>query len=350
MDKITSLSDFFDKSHTRYRVYDMGRGVRKISQEQFQQFEAGTLPYPYPLQQQAWLGILGWNEQQREEQFIWFLKFPLDETGCLIQATRGDFMGRMMETLGRNIEASRGSGDLQDGMKESPYGFKPKESAMAAFHARATSAMGQPASRFYEHAKNYFDGEAGYDQWAFVGIQGIADVAARLDRDGNQQRIITALPQLPPPALTALCGFLENEELSTELAEALQQRLERELDSEEAESGVIAALLRAFSQCKGKGLRDQAVQSALASRHAHDINLLAAIAARDWEALQEESLARAFCEALAQNDLGHEAFIQLMADLLFIPGMRPSLLAQLRNPERSGALSDAVGAMFNTQL
>lgn len=350
MEKISSLSDFFDKSHTRYRVFDMGRGVRKLDREQFRQFEAGTLPYPYPLQQQAWLGILGWNEEEKKELFIWFLKFPLDETGSLIQATRDDFMGRMMETLGRNIEANQEGEALQDGMKESPYGFKPKESAMAAFHARATSAMNQPPSRFYDHAQNYFDGDPGYDQWAFVGIQGIADVAARLDRDDNLKRILKALPQLPAPALTALCGFLENEAFDTELAEALQQRLQQELESEEADSGVIAALLRAFSQCPGKGLLEAAVRTALESAHARDVNLLAAIAARDWEALQEESLAQAYCEALAQNDLGHEAFIQIMADLLFIPGMRPPLLAQLRNPERSQALSDAVGAMFNTQL
>jgi len=350
MEQIKSLSDFFQQSHTQYRVFDMGRGIRKIGQEQFEQFEAGTLPYPYPLQQQAWLGILGWNEQDRDEQFIWFLKFPLDETGKLIVATRDDFMARMLESLGHNMEASRDGGELQDGMKESPYGFKPKESAMAGFHAHTTKAIGQPPSRFYEHACNYFDGEPGYDQWAFVGIQGIADVAARLDEDDNLQRVIKALPQLPAPALTALCGFLENEAIGTELAEALQQRLRQELDSDEADINVIAALLRAFSSSKGKGLRDAAVRSALESAHGTDINVLAAIAARDWESLQDPTLARQYCEALARNSLGHEAFIQVMADLLYIPGMRPSLLAELRNPERSEALSEAVGAMFKTQL
>jgi len=350
MEKIKSLSDFFQQSHTRYRVFDMGRGIRKIAQEQFEQFEAGNLPYPYPLQQHAWLGILGWNEQDKAEQFIWFLKFPLDETGKLIQATRDDFMARMLESLGHNLEASRQGGELQDGMKESPYGFKPKESAMAGFHARTTRVLGEAPSRFYEHACNYFDGEPGFDQWAFVGIQGIADVAARLVEDGNQQRIINALPQLPAPALSALCSFLENEEIGTEVAEALHQQLQRELKSETADITVIAALLRAFSCSKGKGLRDTAVRSALQSSYAHNINVLAAIAARNWESLQDSSLAREYCEALARNDLGHEAFIQVMADLLFIPGMRPSLLSALRDPERSATLSEAVGAMFKTQL
>lgn len=350
MNKIDSLGEFFRQSQTRYRVYDMGRGIRRLTAEQFDRFEAGTLPYPFPLQQHAWLGIVGWNENEPAEQFIWFLKFPLDETGCLIQATRDDFLARMLESLGHNLQASRKGEALQDGMQESPYGFKPKESTMAAFHAGLTRLLGEPASRFYAHAKNYLDGEPGYDQWAFVGIQGIADVAARLDEDGNEQRIINALPHLPAPALNALCGFLGNQAIGTRLAEKLQQRLEQELSAGDGDAAVIAALLGAFSCSQGTGLRDAAVRAALESRHARNIQILAAIAARNWECLQEETLARRYCEALALNDLGVDAFIQVMADLLFVPGMRPPLLAQLRNPQRSEALSRAVGAMFNTQL
>lgn len=350
MERIISLSDFLNESHTRYRVYDMGRGVHELDQEQFRQFEAGTLPYPYPLQQHAWLGLLGWNKQQEEERFIWFLKFPLDETGCLIQATRDDFMGRILETLGRNIEASRGGSILQDGMQKSPYGFKPKENTMAAFHAMATTVLGQPPSRFYPHACDYLDGGPGYDQWAFVGLQGIADVAARLGQDNNLDRLIKALPKLPPPALSALCAFLENAVLPSPLAESLLARLRHELNGGQPDISLGAALLRAFSRSEEAELREAAVRAALDSRHAGDINLLAAIAARNWETLQEPSLARLFCEALAVNNLGHEAFIQVMGDLLFIPGMRPPLLAELRNPERSKALSSAVGAMFTTQI
>lgn len=350
MQNIKTLSDFFQQSRTQYRIFDMGRGIRKIGHDQFEQFEVGKLPYPYPLQQQAWLGILGWNQNDKEEQIIWFLKFPLDETGCLIQATRDDFMARLVQTLGHNIQAAREGGELQDGMTESPYGYKPKESAMAAFHAKATASLGQPPSRFYDHARDYFDGGPGYDQWAFVGLQGIADVAARLEEQGNQERLLKALPHLPAPALNALCGFLENEAISTTLAEALHHRLQQELQKDVADISVIAALLRAFACSQGMGLREAVISEALQSPLGHDINLLAAIASRNWEVLTNEQLARDFVEALAINNLGQEAFTQIMADLLYIPGMRPALLAQLRNPERSDALSNAVGAMFKTQL
>lgn len=344
-----TLCDFFDQSHTRYRVFDLGRGIRKLDSDTFSRIENGELPYPYPLQQQAWLGILGWNQQAQKEigseQFIWFLKLPLDETGKLVTSARDSFLHGLLETLGSNIQAAREGGEFNDAMSESPFGFKPKETMMAGFHAKALKALSEPPSRFYDHARDYLAGKPGYDQWAFVGLQGFADVAARLDNDGNKARVLKALPQLPAPALNALCSFLENEALSTALAEALLARLQGELVAEEADLNVITALLRAFAQCSS-GLTAQAVSAALNSDYGHDIHVLAAIAARGWEVLKDEGLAQRFVEALAQNGLGPDAFTQVMGDLLTIPGMRASLLAQLRSPERSEALSSAVGHMF----
>ncbi len=340
-----SLSDFFEQSHTRYRVFDLGRGIRKLDSETFRQFEDSELAYPYPLQQQAWLGLLGWNSEEKAEQFIWFLKFPLDETGKLVPTARDSFLHGLLETLGSNIQAAREGGEFSDAMGESPFGFKPKESMMAGFHAKALKALGQPASRFYEHARDYLDGKPGYDQWAFVGLQGFADVATRLDSDNNEALVLKALPQLPAPALNALCGFLENEPLPTALSEAMLTRLRQELGADKADLNIITALLRAFALC-GQGLAAQAMEAALASELGTDIHLLAAIAARNWELLKGEGLAQRFVEALANNSLGHDAFTQVMGDLLAIPGMRAVLLAQLRSPERSEALSAAVGHMF----
>ncbi len=340
-----TLSDFFAQSHTRYRVFDLGRGIRKLDSETFGRIENDELPYPYPLQQQAWLGILGWNQQVKAEQFIWFLKLPLDETGKLVTSARDSFLRGLLETLGSNIQAAREGGEFTDAMSESPFGFKPKETMMAGFHAKALKVLSEPPSRFYDHARDYLAGKPGYDQWAFVGLQGFADVAARLDADDNEATTLRALPQLPAPALIALCGFLENEALSTALAEALLARLQGALAAEEADLNIITALLRAFAQC-GQGLRAQAATIALNSDHSHNIHLLAAIAARDWEVLKDEALAQRFVEALAHNSLGPDAFAQVMGDLLTIPGMRAPLLTQLRNPERSSALNAAVGHMF----
>jgi hypothetical protein len=340
-----TLCDFFDQSHTRYRVFDLGRGIRKLDSDTFRRFEQSQQPYPYPLQQHAWLGILGWNQEAKAEQFIWFLKFPLDETGTLLSSARDSFLHGLLATLGSNIQAAREGGEFTDAMSESPFGFKPRESMMAGFHARATRALGQPPSRFYPHARDYLAGKPGYDQWAFVGLQGFADVCARLEEEGNEALLLKSLPQLPAPALIALCGFVENETPSTALAEVLLARLQRELACDQADLNVITALLRAFAQ-SGQGWATQAVGAALDSAEGQNIHLLAAIAARNWEVLKEASLAQRFVEALAQNNLGHDAFAQVMADLLAIPGMRPALLTRLRSTERSEALSSAVGHMF----
>jgi hypothetical protein len=344
-----TLCDFFDQSQTRYRVFDLGRGIRKLDSETFRRFEQGQQPYAYPLQQHAWLGILGWNQEAREEQFIWFLKFPLDETGTLQPSARDSFLHGLLATLGSNIQAAREGGEFTDAMGESPFGFKPRESMMAGFHARATRTLGQPPSRFYPHARDYLAGKPGYDQWAFVGLQGFADVCVRLEEEGNEALLLQALPQLPAPALIALCGFVENEAPSTTLAEGLLARLHNELGRDKADLNIITALLRAFAQ-SGKGLAAQAVAVVLNSVFRSDIHVLAAIAARNWDTLREESLCHQFVEALAQNNLGHDAFTQVMADLLAIPGMRPTLLFQLRRPERSEKLSAAVGHMFGKNL
>jgi hypothetical protein len=344
-----TLCDFFDQSHTRYRVFDLGRGIRKLDSDTFRRFENSEQPYPYPLQQHAWLGILGWNQQAKAEQFIWFLKFPLDETGTLLPSARDSFLHGLLASLGSNIQAAREGGEFTDALGESPFGFKPREGMMAGFHAKALKTLGQPPSRFYAHARDYLEGKPGYEQWAFVGLQGFADICARLDEDENEAVTLRALPQLPAPALIALCGFLENETPSTALAEALLARLGSELNRAEADMNVITALLRAFAQ-SGKGLATLAVSAALDSAQRHDIHLLAAIAARNWAVLQEATMARRFVEALADNSLGLDAFSQVMADLLALPGMRPVLLGQLRTAERSKAVSVAVGHMFGSGL
>ncbi len=343
MQNSITLSDFLEQSGARYRVYDMGRGIRPLELEQFRRFESATEPYPYPLQQHAWLAILGQHGEEAEGQFIWFLKFPLDERGLLIQGTRDDFMTRLLESHALSDEK-------REDAPQSPYGFKPKQSVMAAFHAIATHALGEQPSRFYDHARSYLSGESGYDQWAFVGIQGIADVAARLDEEDNAERIQQALPQLPPPALIALCGYLENTPLDESTAAALLQRLQQKMEKEDIDLNAAVALLRAFSRSTNPSLRDAAVRTVLQSSHARDVGMLAAIAARNWQSLQDESLAHTFCEMLAINTLGHDAFVQIMADLLYLPGLRAPLLTQLRNPDRSDALAEAVGVMFKRDL
>ena len=71
---------------------------------------------------------------------------------------------------------------------------------------------------------------------AFVGFQGIADMACRLDEDDNITAISQAMPQLPPQPFEALCQCLEHEIISDELAQILGQCLDTELSYDEPNS------------------------------------------------------------------------------------------------------------------
>jgi len=104
--------------------------------------------------------------------------------------------------------------------------------------------------------------------------------------------------------------------------------------------------LRALSDSQAKGRRREAVNALLNSEHKNNLDLLVTIAGRCWGDLQEPTLCQQYLEALANSGHGAAIFSQILADLLYIPGMREPIMQQLRNPEKSLALDSMVGAMF----
>lgn len=347
MNEAPTLTSFLQQTGAQIRIFDMGRRVAKIPLAEFERFEQCAIPYPYPLQRSAWLGVLFWDPEDREQQVVWFIRFPLDEQGLLLQSARDEFVAQLM---GQVLEAKQAreekAGELEfpelDG--DSPYAFKPREERMAAFHARAALAVGEPASRFYAHAQDYFAGGPGWDQWAFVGLQGIADVAARWK--DNEQLLITALPNLPAEVLLPLCHCLENESIDTRLSEALYALCMDRLAQGEVNANEIAALLRAMSLSRAAGLRQQMIEAVLGSPLQQEIEVLVAIAGRGWEVLQDAALRLRYLECLANTPAGQDAFLAVITDLLFIPGMRPLLVESFRSPDRSEKLAAAIGKLF----
>ena len=177
MSDIRNLCDFLEQTQNPYRIFDLGRRVCKLSNEQFTAFERDNAPYPYPLQGHAWIGIVNWNQNNHDEQLVLFLKLPLDEGGRLVYAARDDLIYRMLKSFKDTLDAQNaGKSEVEDAMRNSPYGFTPNQERMAVFHAKALKTMGEPPSKYYDHARDYFSGKLGYDQWAFVGIQGIAEI------------------------------------------------------------------------------------------------------------------------------------------------------------------------------
>lgn len=343
---ITSLLQFFEQSNIRCRIFDMGRRVVALSKQQFDDFEQGRKPYPYPLQQQAWLGMLCWPGDDTARHFIWFLRLPLDETGHVSYAARDDLLSRLAQMAEAGLSGDD-KPEVQKPLEENPYGFKPNEDRMAVFHAKALASLSLPPSKFYEHARDYFAGKAGFDQWAFVGLQGIADVAARLEEDNNASAVAEAIAQLPPPPFEALAKCLENEAIPTQLSEALVVRIEEALKAEQPDAAFIALGLRALSYAPAQGLRCELMKKVLASSIAADINLLVSISGRCWEDLKDKELCQLYLEALADNVEGQEVFNKVVADLFFIPGLREPIMDSLRSPDRSDKLAAAIGQFFS---
>jgi len=334
MAKITGITDFLNQAGTQFKVFDMGRCIQPIDVDVFLAFEQGEQPYPYPLQQQAWLGIMVWGDKQ-EDLVVWFLRFPLDASGRLTTGIRDDFLQRLIQ-----------KDDKQSSEDSNPYGFKPKQEHMACFHSKAAKVLAQPASRFYAHAQDYFSGKTGFDQWAFVGFQGIADMACRLDEDDNITAISQAMPQLPPQPFEALCQCLEHEIISDELAQILGQCLDTELSYDEPNSNFISLLLRAVSGASNQSLCEQQVLKVLQSPQGSHPEVLASISGRCWLCLKQPDIIHAFLEDLALCQEGQDFFNLVIVDLINIPGMQDSIHQAIRNKNRSDALSKAIGELL----
>ncbi len=340
--KIVSINEFLCQAGFSYVVYDMGRRIVRLTPQQFIQFENGMLAYPTPLQQHAWLGLLGWQKEDKSRHFIWFLKLPLDELGKINPLARDELLHYLVNQMGQRLLPSEDNIDTTTAL---PHGFTPGQESMAMFHAKAACFLGQPPSRYYSHARDYLAGMQGFDQWAFVGMQGFADVVARLQQEDNVDRLQTAVPQLPSQPFGQLCRFLEHENIPADLATTLIHRA-RQAESTGSSRDDCVAVLRALAGCTEPQLRQRLIRHILEQPYGNDIEILAAISGRCWEDLRDEDICRLFLERLARNTHGHRGFAHLLKDLLVIPGMREPIMGGLRNPNRSEELAQALGQFF----
>lgn len=333
----STLIHLLEESGVRIRLYDMGRRVRKIERKQFLQFEHAQISWPAPLMRQAWFGMLMESAEDAQQIQIWFLHLPLDEQARLVQPSRDYFLQRLLEAWRYNQQQSDAS-QLQDALKDNPCTFKPREDRLAVFHARVSVDLNREPSRFYAHAMDYFDGKPGWDQWSFVGYQGIADIAARCAQ--HEQRIAAALPHLPQEPLIALCHCLENEKVPYSIATPLVQLLQQQLQTTQPDIPQTAALLRALSNSSATSIQHSAFESVLQhSTLASDIEVLAAISARAWELLLQPKFARMFLHALAGERVEQQGFDQLLQDLLFIPGVHDPLMKTLKQSEKNSTVA-----------
>ncbi|WP_372881458.1 DUF3549 family protein [Psychromonas sp.] len=343
MMNINTLSDFLEQSNCQFCVYDLGRKVCKIPNTAFKNITRNQIPYPYPIQQQGFFALTFWQVGAQKEHFIWFLKMPLDEQGLLRIPAQTSFIKMVVEAMGEDVTAEV-SDKLQERLANNPFLFKPNAEKLAIFNAHINASFIRPASSFYAGAAHYFSGATGWNEWQELGIQGIADLTARLEYDNNQQNLISALPHLPDQPLQSLALCLEHQEkISPDLSQAIAEQARIELQENHQENAIL--LLRALASSPNIAITKKLIIEQFSSDLIHNIHWYVGIAGRLWAVLEDETLLNRFLESLANNQ--PSLFTQLFADIVAIPALRDKVLKQIRLPARSPALSEAIGLLFS---
>ncbi|KPV94939.1 hypothetical protein AN214_02974 [Pseudoalteromonas sp. P1-9] len=334
---ISSLGELLDNAGTTWRVFDMGRRIQKIDKQTFSQIENNQIPYPFPLQQHAFLAIQFWNSHETETPYIWFLKMPLDEQSKLVQASRNHFSSMVIEALGNQLT---GNDEAQSQLDNNPYVFTPNANKLAAFNAIIKKELKQSASAYYEHVELYFSGKLGFNEWQQLGLQGIADFSMRLT-DPNQDNLIKALDQLPQPVVNSLAATLEHSAISVTLTEALYVQFENAVKQQNSEN--IINYLRMMSNTSATGILERAVAILVTTPTLLNLDVVLTLTGRCWHVLENHVVA--LMDYLA-SEHDQDVFAGIFADLVAIPSLRPHMLAMIRMQNRSEALSRAIGKLF----
>ena len=331
---INSISNFFKISHYQYHIFDMGHKIYQLSNQRFKRIEKQQETYPTPFKQEAWLGILFWQPTMKNEPVIWFIHLPIDEMGLLKLETRDSFIQQTLEQVGKKITQTHKQ------QENSPFAFKPNQEKMAIFNALAKKTLNQAPSQYYPHVIEYLQGKIGYEQWSFLGIQGIADVIVQLDTEKTaQQSLIRAIPHLPDTPLITFGQMLEHVHPSPLLSTVLLSRLETEMKTVKPNLLLQAALIRALSSAQANDHRQRAVSGILQHETTANIEILAAIASRAWETLlNDKQLLEQFLEVLATQP--QESFDNLLLSLMNIPTMQSVVRNELRSPKKSKKLEE----------
>lgn len=338
MTPIHSLHDFFTRSGAEVRLYHLGRRVTPLTMAELARFEALEAPWAEPWQGQARLACV-FTLGDAPEPLIWFLALPLDEQGLLSPAPRDAFIQRLLETLGRNVQRLGEARDEADHlMRDNPLAFTPSLPFQALLHARASHDLERPASQHLELVEAYLAGEQ-TGHWQSLGLQGLADFAVRHD-DAQAQHLASRLPRLPVEVLRPLCQCLEHVEITTELALALRQRGERAAEAGDLET--LCDCLRAQSRGPAEPVAAW-YDALLADPHACGPDLLAAMAARGWETLEDGQRLPRYLTRLAEAPQAD--FTALARDLALIPRLRLPVLMTLRQAPPESPIAARLGGL-----
>ncbi|MFT6895667.1 MAG: hypothetical protein ACJA13_000064 [Paraglaciecola sp.] len=339
MTQISSISEFLLQAKTQYRVFDMGRGIRPVSDQTFLDIENGIISAPNPRLQHAWFGVIFFSRELSSEHYIWFVKLPLDEQGLIITATRNHFLQIITDALGQQLEHNK---NAKGCLPENPYTFLPNQQQLADFNSISRSALSLPPSAYYQGAMTYFDHPEQHD-WQQVPLQGIADVAALVQQENTVSLIINSFHDLASPVRMHLLASLENHIVEKRLSHFIIDWCMANFQQDNQ----LQHGLRALSQSTDKVAVKNILTKVLQSEHGSNVNTMVLIAARHWQYFCDEDFLALYINQLAEQD--SELFISLYADLVQIPSIRPDILAMIRWPQKSAKLTRIIGQIFSGQ-
>jgi hypothetical protein len=336
MSNIDTISEFLLHAGTDYRIFDMARGIRALDSQTFLEIENSTVPVPFPRQQHAWFGVLFFNKQASKEQYIWFVKLPIDEQGLVIAAGRRQFLQIVIEALGQQLDNKNNPNNQ---LPENPFTFIPNQSQLADFNSICRRSLNLSPSEHFEKVKSYLVSPKKQD-WQSVSVQGIADFCATIKTAENTQLFLAQFTSLVPEMQTALCSSLENHQVDRPISSHLigwSQTEPKDLQK-------LSSTLRALCQALDKKTIQAFILSVLNSDQGKEPNVLMLIAARHWQCLNHEKILKQYINLLADTD--ENTFVGLYSDLVQIPEIRHSMLGVLRWPEKSPQLTRSIGQLF----
>ncbi len=333
---IDTISEFMLHAGTDYRIYDMGRGIESMDSQTFISLENNQLPAPCPRAGHAWFGIVFWNKKVSHEQYIWFVKLPIDERSLIIQAARNQFLEAVVTALGSELEKNAEKGGQ---LPDNPFVFTPSQQQLADINAIIRRDLRLSTREGLDKAIAYIKNPA-IDTWQDLALQDIADLAAHIDQQDIAQAVNQNLAVLPVQVLTAFCSSLENTRFDDALTDQLIE-LFATVDYAETQHMILRGLKG--SQCTDKV---SLFITALLTEGQPDTECLVIIAGRHFQLLNDEALLITFCSKLIAHDPSFQLFRGVYADLVQVPTSRMGLLKLMRKPDLPAPIANAIASLY----
>ncbi len=337
---LNSLSEFLLQAQTQYLIFDLGRGLKKIDNQVFFEWENQQAPCAYPRREHAWFCISFWNQQLSQDRYIWFVKLPVDENGLMIQASRNQFLEIIVTALGASLEHTSNS-DAQ--LPENPYVFQPSQQQLADCNAHIRKYIND-VSRDNQQAEGYLQAPS-VAPWQSLSVQNMADYVCQIENSetcAKQAVLAQNLMQYPVPVLNCIFASLESTYVNQVLANAIMA-----FHAQTSEHTMQALSLRAISHHRSSDDKVmQYIADLINNQGINNVEVAVVIAGRYWEVLTDNDLQLSYMHQVCELDGSFELFKAIYADLVKIPSCRDNTLGLLRNPHRSELVAKGIGSLF----